>query len=112
MHEHGVADQVLDAILHQPDRPADARPVAVTVVVSELAALTQEALQDALDHVCEHHALPPIRLTLETAALLGECRECGQIQAVSEDLQCPACGSGEVRLCAGETMLIRAVEYA
>mgnify|MGYP005834604201 CR=1 FL=1 len=112
MHEHGVADQVLDAILQQPDRPAGARPVAVTVLVSELGGLTQDALQSALDHVCEHHGLPAIRLVLETAELLGECRECGRVQAVSEDLQCPACGSGEVRLCAGETMLIQAVEYA
>lgn len=112
MHEHGLADQVLDAILQQPDRPADARPTAVTVVVSELAGLTQEALQSALDHVCEHHALPPVHLTLETVELLGECQQCGQVQVVSEDLQCPACGSDEVRLCAGETMLIRAVEYA
>jgi Zn finger protein HypA/HybF involved in hydrogenase expression len=112
MHEHGIADQVLDAVLQQPDRPPDARPVAVTVLVSELAGLTPEALQSALDHVCEHHGLPSIRLELRTAELVGECRECGRVQAVSEDLKCPACGSQDVRLCAGETVLIQAVEYA
>jgi len=112
MHEHGLADHIVARALQHPDRPQDASPVAVTIMVSELAGLTQEALQLALDHVCEHHHIPRIRLHLQAVGLLGECRQCGEVSPVDEELVCPVCLAQDARLCAGEIAIITACQYA
>lgn len=112
MHEHGVADHILERLLRQPERPANGRPVAVTVLVSEWSGLTREALQASLDYACEHEKLSPIELELATAELLGECPACGRISIVTEELVCPACNTSGVRLCGGEVAIITACRYA
>lgn len=112
MHEHGVADRLLETLLHRPDRPGELRPVAVTVLVPELGGLTQEALQGALDHVCAHEALPRIVVEVRTTELLGSCAACGRTLAVSEELRCPACEAAGVRLCGGETIVVESCRYA
>ena len=112
MHEHGLADHIVDRILEHPDRPPHTSPIAVTVMVSELAGLSEDALQASLDHVCEHQGLAPIRLTLENAGLLGECRGCGAVGPVDEELTCATCGGSDIKLCAGEIVIVQACQYA
>lgn len=112
MHEHGLADHILARVLAHPNRPAGARPVAVTLVASELSGLTVESLQEALDHVCEHEGLPAIRVDLEYAPFLGECSECGVVAETDETLACADCGAAGVRLCTGDAVIIRTCQYA
>lgn len=112
MHEHGLADHIVARILEHPDRPPNTCPIGVTVVASELAGLAEDALQSSLDHVCEHEHLSPIKLNLQTVGLLGECRQCGAVAPVDEELTCAACGVADVRLCAGEIVIIQACQYA
>lgn len=111
MHEHGVADRILEAILQHPDRPKQGRPLAVTVVVSELGGPSPDALQASLNHVCEHMGLPEIELNLKTVELLGQCRTCGRIGAVDPELVCPFCEATDVRLCGGETVVVESCRY-
>lgn len=109
MHEHGVGDLILHDLEHYfPTVPAGGC-LRVRARVSEISGLTSEALQAALDHAHEQHEAPPIRLEVLTEGLLGRCRDCGTVTPVSEDLVCGACGSGEVTLCGGETVLIEEV---
>jgi Zn finger protein HypA/HybF involved in hydrogenase expression len=112
MHEHGIADHILQAILSHPECPRGGIPVAVTVKVSEFSGLSGEALQASLNHVCEHEGRPPIALTVESVPLLGECRQCAQVSEVSEELTCALCGASPVRLCGGEVVVIEACQYA
>jgi Zn finger protein HypA/HybF involved in hydrogenase expression len=112
MHEHGLADHIVDRILDHPDRPPHTSPTAVTVVASELAGLSEDALQAALDHACQHQGLDPIQLILEVTGLLGECRACGAVAQVDEHLICSACGAEDMRLCAGEIILIKSCQFA
>ncbi len=112
MHEHGLADHILDTVLHHPERPGQAIPRAITVMVAELGGTSQEALQANLDHVCEHEGLPQIELRLEVVPLLGTCNGCQETSALGEDMVCPACGGEDVRLCGGETVIIKTCEYA
>ena len=111
MHEHGLADHILQVVLQHPNRPGDSHPAAVTVLVAELGGLSQAALQTALDHVCEHEGLPHLELELRTAELLGECDACGRTSEVTVDLTCPVCHAGGVRLCGGETVIVEACRY-
>lgn len=111
MHEHGIADRIVETVLHHPDRPGDRRPTAVTVLVAELGGLSQDALQAGLDHVCEHEGLPHIELELRTAEFLGDCGDCGRTSVVTEELVCPVCHAGGVRLCGGETVIVETCRY-
>jgi Zn finger protein HypA/HybF involved in hydrogenase expression len=111
MHEHGLADHILETVLHHPDRPQQAVPRAITVLVAELGGISQDALQANLDHVCEHHGLPQIELRVESVPLLGCCNACQETSPLGEELVCPACGSAEVRLCGGETIVISTCNY-
>lgn len=111
MHEHGLADRILETVLDHPNRPQQAVPRAITVLVAELGGISRDALQANLDHVCEHRGLPPIELCVESVPLLGCCNACGETLPLGEELTCPACGSAEVRLCGGETIVIGTCDY-
>jgi Zn finger protein HypA/HybF involved in hydrogenase expression len=118
MHEHGLADRIVESVLLRSARPqchtagqADARPLSVTVLVAELGGLDEAALQAGVDHVCDHEGLPHIDLHVQVVPLLGECRACCQTGAISEELTCAACGSSDVRLCGGETVVVREVQF-
>lgn len=113
MHEHGLADAIIEDALRHPQRPAGSLPRRITVIVSELSGLTREALQASLDHVCEHFHMKPVELELETAPLLVECAACQKISALEEEAvwACPACGAHDLRLCGDETVIVKACEY-
>ena len=106
MHEHGLADEVLKALLSHRDRTGVKSVVAATVQVSELAGLSAPALQMALDHVCEHYGLACVDLTVEVPGVIAQCARCGETAAMADDLCCTECGSNQVRLCGDETMLV------
>ena len=111
MHEHGLADYILQAALKHPQRPAAARPVRIGVLVSEFGGLTPETLQAGLDHVCEHEGLPPVALDVTVVAWLGECPVCGTVADMGESLDCTACGRAGARLCGGDTFVVTECEY-
>lgn len=111
MHEHGIADRIVETALRHPDRPQGTHPIAITVLVSELGGLRRDALQASIDHVCEHEGLPHIDLEVKTVPLLGCCADCGHISELTEDLACPVCRIGRVRLCGGETVVVESCRY-
>lgn len=112
MHEHGLADHILDSVLQHPHRPPHTLPRAVTVQVPELGGVCEEVLQANLDHVCEHHGIPAVTVHVEVVPLLGNCQSCGAVAALDEQLTCPNCRSTSVRICGGETAVIKTCEYA
>ena len=104
MHEHGLADEVLKALLSH--RTGAKSVVAATVQISELSGLSAPALQMSLDRVCEHHGLARVDLTVEVPGVIAQCPRCGQTTVLADDLCCAECGSNQVRLCGDETMLV------
>ncbi len=112
MHEHGLADQVLAALLEQRTRSGAGKVIAATVQVSELSGLKPEALQMSLDHVCEHHGLNSITLTVETPGVIATCSRCQKLTVLDGDMRCPACGSSRFRLCGDETVVITSCTLA
>ena len=109
MHEHGLGDAILHDLEHCFAEVPPGGSLHVRVRFSELAGVTPEALQAAMDHAAEDHDSPPIRLEVLTDGLLGRCAECGAVGLVNDDLGCRGCKSTQVSLCAGETILIEEV---
>jgi Zn finger protein HypA/HybF involved in hydrogenase expression len=109
VHEHGLGDLLLTGLHDHLAALPPGRGLRVRVRVSEIAGLTQDALQQALDHVCEHHGAPPIALELISDGLLGRCPTCASAVPLNDDLACSVCGDTHATICAGETLLIEEV---
>lgn len=106
MHEHGLCDSLLALVRERfPQVPAGAR-LRVRLRASEISGLTAAALQQALDHAHECHQCPPCEVELRCDGLLGRCRPCGQVVEVTPELRCAQCGSQQVSLCGGGTLLV------
>jgi Zn finger protein HypA/HybF involved in hydrogenase expression len=109
LHEHGLGDLILHDLEPRFSSVPAGGCLQVRVRASEISGLSQEVLQQALDHSQEHHGTPPVRLELVSDALLGRCAACGTVTRVNDDLSCGVCKSSAVTLCAGETILIEEV---
>ena len=110
MHEHGLADYVLDALLLHRDRVGAQRVLSATLQVSELGGVSRAAFQAALDHCCEHHQLEPIQLTLETPGIIAHCSHCDRLVPLTPEVRCADCGSADIRLCGDEAIIIKNCE--
>jgi len=111
MHEHGLADELVEALLQQMRTQGKTSVVKARIQVSELSGLRQEPLQAAVDHVCEHLQMAPIGVELVSTGLLGRCAKCEKIVEADDELCCRECGS-IVTPCADEALLIESIEFA
>jgi len=106
MHEHGLADHLLEALIARQRACHAERVISAVVRVSALSGLSAASLQAALDHCCTHHRLPPIEITVRSDGLLGRCAGCGKAAIVTPDLTCTVCGAAGVRLLGDDTVLV------
>lgn len=109
MHEHGLGDLLLNGLESQIATLPTGCGLRVRVRVSEISGLTPAALQQALDHACEHHGAPPVALELIAEGLLGRCPACAASVRLNDDLSCSVCGETGATICAGETLMIEEV---
>ena len=112
MHEHGLADDILDVLLEFRARAGATKVASATVQVSEIAGITQDALQAALDHCCEHHQLDPIALTVEVPGLIAQCHDCEHLVVLDEQVHCTECGGDRIKLCADDAVIVKSCECA
>lgn len=105
MHEHSLADAVLEKAEEQR-KAAGARKVRKVVLqVSELAATSPAALQMMIDHAAEEMGIEAPEVEVVVDGLLGYCPSCGLVP-VSETLTCSRCGRGQLRPAGDEAMLL------
>lgn len=110
MHEHSLADAILDAVETRRLSAGASKTTRVTIRVSELSGLTQESLQMMLDHAAEEAGAPPFAVQILCDGLLGYCPACG-IVPISEDLVCGFCGAESVRPAGDEALLLVGCEF-
>lgn len=106
MHEHGIAGDIVHAVIARRDAVKAGVVASVTLRVSELSGMTSEALQGALDQSCAEHGSAPFAVELVKDGLLGHCARCGEVVEADDALKCRRCGGGPVSLCGDETVLL------
>ncbi|HEY3398203.1 MAG TPA: hydrogenase/urease maturation nickel metallochaperone HypA [Armatimonadota bacterium] len=111
MHEHGLGEGVLSALADYLTKVPPGRRLRVHLRASEMSGLSQGALQAALDHAAVDHGTPPVEVWLHADGLLGACAPCGQTVEVTSDLCCAVCGSDQITLAGGETLLVEEVLF-
>jgi Zn finger protein HypA/HybF involved in hydrogenase expression len=112
MHEHGIAGDMVHRLMGKGLPPGACRIASVTVRVSELSGVTQEALQLACDRACEEHGIEPFAVAVVKEGLLGLCPSCDRVTPADDSLHCTECGGGPVSLRADEVMLLLDCRYA
>lgn len=105
MHEHSVADSVVDAVEKRRSQAGASRVTRVVLRVSELSALDADALQMMIDHAAEESGVETFPVELVSDGLLGHCPSCGVVP-LTDDLACATCGSRDARPAADEAMLL------
>jgi hydrogenase nickel incorporation protein HypA/HybF len=108
MHELAIAEAVIRiASDHAAGRPVS----AVFVKVGHLRQVVPSALEFSFELAAAGTAVEGARLEFEEVPTTGACRACGaEAQLPGFPLACPACGSLDVEIVAGEELLVDALE--
>jgi len=110
MHEHSMADAILDTI-EQLRLRAGAQKVRKAVFqVSELSSLSSESLQMMIDHAAEEMGMETFAVEVISEGLLGHCPSCGVV-VLAEDLSCSRCGMPGIMPAADEAVLVISCEF-
>lgn len=96
MHEHGIADAILDRILEQMRLRGAGRIVSATITVGELSGISPDALVHGIHHCCEHEQIEPFDVQVLTHDAMLRCEDCGREQALGDTMSCCHCGSDRV----------------
>jgi Zn finger protein HypA/HybF involved in hydrogenase expression len=105
MHEHSLADAIIEKAESLRRESGASHIARLSVRVSELSSLSEEALQMMMDHAAEEEGVAPFTVDLVSDGLLGYCGQCG-LAPISEELVCSACGATGCRPALDEGMLL------
>ncbi len=100
------------AVVDTATRHADGRRVtAVFLRVGHLRQVVPESLAFSFEHVARGTLCEGARLEQEVVAASLGCEACGHEWVLDEtDFRCPACGSGDVRISAGDELEVESIE--
>lgn len=111
MHELSLCHAIAGVVTPH----ADGRRVEVVRVrVGALRQVVPETLSFCWEIVRDQHDLPGARLELEWVPAAVSCRACDARSELTSrwSVLCPACGSADVAVVAGEEFLVTSVDVA
>jgi hydrogenase nickel incorporation protein HypA/HybF len=104
VHEFSIAQSIIDiASRHAAGR----RVTQVTVRVGHLRQVVPSALTFSFDVVAQGTPIEGAELAIERVPAVGLCRRCGAESRLQVfPLQCQACGGFDLRIVAGEELVV------
>ncbi len=107
MHELAITQSVVDTVV---ERTGGRRVVTVRLQVGALSGVVADAMRFCFDLVTQATPLEGAVLEINEVPGSASCRTCGDMFAMRDlILLCP-CGSADVRVIAGQELLVRSVE--
>ena len=107
MHELGIAEELLRAILPQAERHGAKRITRVSLRVGVLRAVVADNLSFLFAHVARGTIAEGALLAIEEERLSVVCPSCGKrSEAQAIVLECPACGAEGIGLSGGDDLQI------
>lgn len=107
MHELSITESILEIALRHSD---EQRITDLRLVIGELSTLVDESVQFYWDIVSEGTPAAGATLHFRRVPAQLTCQTCGHSYSPRQSLPCPACGSEEIRVVAGEEFYLEAID--
>lgn len=108
MHELFVTEQIRDIALRHA--AGAGRITDLYLVVGELSTVVDDSVQFYWDFVSEGTIAEGATLHFRRVAAEMVCNDCAHCYSPRDTLPCPACGSANVRITAGEEFYLEAID--
>jgi hydrogenase nickel incorporation protein HypA/HybF len=111
MHELAVSQSLLEIVLRHARQAGGARVSAIHLVVGQLSSIVDDSVAFYWDFVARGTRAEGAQLHFRRVPARFGCQACGHEytpEAIS--WECPACGSAQVRVKAGDEFFVEAIE--
>ncbi len=111
MHELPITESILEIALRHAAEADSKKITDIHLVIGKLSSIIDDSVQFYWDIVSDGTAAQGAVLHFRRVAIEIACQDCGESYHPEElDLSCPACGSRDVRIVAGEEFRLEAIE--
>ena len=110
MHELSVTEQILDIALRHAREAQAMRIRDVYLVIGELSSIVDDSVQFYWDFVSRGTIAEQSQLHFRRITAVMECDDCGHTYSPHQHLLCPACGSRNITITAGEEFYLEAID--
>jgi hydrogenase nickel incorporation protein HypA/HybF len=111
MHELSVAQSIVDSAREHAAQRGGRRVLRIGVRVGEVSGVNADALDFCFGMMTKDTELEGAALDLERVPVGYRCDDCGrQFPAADFTVACPACGSQDTRLVAGDELAMSYLE--
>ncbi|BBP04288.1 putative hydrogenase nickel incorporation protein HypA [Sulfuriferula plumbiphila] len=108
MHELSITRNIVAIV---SEHAAGQRVTRVRLQIGQLSAIMPEAIRFCFDLCAAGTLAEGAKLEIDETPGRARCDACGEEVALTALVgRCPACGTGILRITAGEEMLIREIE--
>jgi hydrogenase nickel incorporation protein HypA/HybF len=110
MHELAVTESILEIALRHSGEAGAQRITDLHLVIGELSTIIDESVQFYWDFVSEGTPAAGATLHFRRVPAQLTCQTCGHSYSPRQSLPCPACGSEDIRVVAGEEFYLEAID--
>ncbi len=111
MHELSITESILEIALRHAAEAEAEKITDIHLVIGKLSSIVDDSVQFYWDIVSDGTAAQGALLHFRRVKIEIVCQACGESYHPEElDLSCPACGSRDVRIVAGEEFRLEAIE--
>ncbi|HOO16161.1 MAG: hydrogenase maturation nickel metallochaperone HypA [Phycisphaerae bacterium] len=110
MHEMAIAASLVEHVLEVAQQNGAARVSAIELEIGALQLVVPEALELAFQAVTQGTLAEGATLKVTEIKAVAECRLCStRFEAKIDDYLCPQCRQADVRLVAGNDILLKSI---
>lgn len=111
MHEMSIAQSLIDVIREEMAAAEATILRSVRLQIGRLTAIVPESLTFCFEVITKGTDLEGARLIIEAVPIKGFCKECEREFEIEEyTFICPACGSSQIKITAGEELSVVEIE--
>jgi hydrogenase nickel incorporation protein HypA/HybF len=111
MHELAVTESILEITLRHAEEAHARRVADIYLVIGQLSSIVDDSVQFYWDIISKDTIAEGATLHFKRVPVELLCLKCGnRYTPGEEDFACPACGSEQIRVVAGEEFYLDTIE--
>ena len=114
MHEMGIAMQIIEIATESiPEDQKGVQVEKINLKIGKLSNVVPDSLTFCFEIASKDTAVDGAILSIENIPVHARCKECSAEWTVEKPVfKCTACGSGQIKILAGQEMDISSIELA